>query len=482
MTKTKTKTSSNTAGQQTGSPTKTVTKEKVREIVEERSTIPPGKSRFSRTQTSDDIAKKTQQLDELQSDADFCQRLLVDGYVQSYVDFYHLTHRSDPHAPEGRTNTKVQTSIEDMVFIRDNLVKAEVSRRQGNTTGVYLAFNNLAEYFKKSMDWRTAIYFHEKCLEVAQLTQDLRAEMTANHSLGTVYQKMDEWEVAQKFHERHEEIAYSVDISEEVGKANIELHNVYLVLAQRLEKAGDITAALIIHHKCLEASKKCWDKAAEGEANGKIGNVLLRRGDAAQSLPYLRNHSLIAADLGDAEGRCRACSALAWALDSLGDDESALKELTLVHSISEKAGDAYLQAQACRSLGTLYSKVGKLDEAVHALQKHFDLYKLLAHRAEVGVSNASLRAKKAHEKPSPDPVIKAEDLDIARVYVGISRGNLLMGQYVIAIDSNISALLDWKLSRTEIPHQVPLSETLVDVKNEGQTEVEKEGKSEVHNT
>lgn len=476
---------SNATGQKTLSPSKSSSsKDKVREmvmgikpsreIVEERSTIPPGKSRFSRTQISEDSSKKTQQLDELQSEADFCQRLLVDGYVQSYVDFYHLTHRSDPHAPEGRANAKVQTSIDDMVFIRDNLVKAEVSRRQGNTTGVYLAFNNLAEYFKKSLDWRTAIYFHEKCLEVAQLTQDLRAEMTANHSLGTVYQKMDEWEIAQRFHERHEEIAYSVDISEEIGKANVELHNVYLILAQRLEKSGDIDAALSLYHKCLEASKKCWDKAAEGEANGKIGNVLLRRGDAAQSLPYLRNHSLIAADLGDAEGRCRACSALAWALDSLGDDDSALKELTLVHSISEKAGDAYLQAQACRSLGTLYSKVGKLDEAVAALQKHFDLYKLLAHRAEVGVSNASLRAKKTHEKSTPDPIVKAEDLDIARVYVGISRGNLLMGQYVLAIDSNLSALLDWKLNRTEMPQDFPTAYPNEEGNNV-QSEVEEEG-------
>mmetsp|Transcript_14803 Transcript_14803/g.14907 ORF Transcript_14803/g.14907 Transcript_14803/m.14907 type:complete len:447 (+) Transcript_14803:234-1574(+) len=429
---------------------KSLKKEKAKEIVEERSSIPPGKSRFSRTYQTEEGSSKVQQSEELLTEADFCQRLLVDGYVQSYVDFYHLTHRSDPHAPEGRINNKIETPPDDMKYIRDNLVKAEVSRRQGNTTGVYNAFNNLAEFYKRNMDWRTAIYFHEKCLEVAQLTQDLRAEMTANHSLGTVYQRMGEWEIAQRFHERHEEIAYSVDILEEAGKANIELHNVYLVLAQRKENASDIDGALEVYHKCLESSKKCWDKAAEGEANGKIGQVLLRRGDAAASLPYLRNHSQIAADLGDAEGRCRACSALAWALDSLGDDESALTELTLVHSISEQAGDTYLQAQACRSLGTLYSKVGKLEQAVDALQKHFDLFKILAHRATVG-STAALKKGKKTEKATNEPIIKAEDLDLARVYVGISRGNLLMGAYVMAIDCRLSALLDWKLGRTDLP-------------------------------
>eukprot|EP01041_Mallomonas_annulata_P006316 gene6316-12776_t len=427
---------------------------KVKEVVEERSTIPPGRARFSRTSNYDEGSAKTPQYQELQTEADFCQQLLVEGFVQSYVDFYHLTHRSDPHAPEGRANKKIESSTEDMSFIKDNLVKAEVSRRQGNTTGVYTAFNNLAEFYKRNMDWRTAIYFHEKCLEVAQLTLDLRAEMTANHALGTVYQRMSEWETAQKFHERHEEIAYSVDIVEEAAKANIELHNVYLILAQRLENSnsGKTDEALEFFHKCLESAKKCWNKAAEGEANGKIGNVLLRRGDAAASLPYLRNHSQIAADLGDAEGRCRACSSLAWALDSLGDDESALKELTLVHSISEQTGDMYLQAQACRSLGTLYSKVGRLEQAVEALQKHFDLFKLLSQRSSHGNNGiqAAKNTKKKTTEQKDHPLIKAEDLDMARVYVGISRGNMMMGAYVMALENNLSALLDWKLSRSEI--------------------------------
>jgi tetratricopeptide (TPR) repeat protein len=278
--------------------------------------------------------------------------------------------------------------------------------------------------------------------------------MTANHALGTVYQRMGEWDMAKKFHERHEEIAYSVDILEEVAKSNIELHNVYLVLAQKMDTSDTDKShiALEFYHKCLESAKKCWDKGAEGEANGKIGNLYLRCDDAASALPYLRNFSQIAADLGDAEGRCRASSALAWALDSLGDDNSALKELTLVHSISEQAGDAYLQAQACRSLGTLYSKVGKLELAVETLQKHFDLYKMLAHRAETALSvggKFKATTKKAGDK-TDTKLVQAKDLDLARLYVGISKGNLLMGKYVTALEHDMSSLLDWKLSRTDL--------------------------------
>ena len=437
-------------------------------VVEERVTLPPGKARFTRKLPEEENETKNLRTSELRTEADFCQQLLVDGYVQSYVDFYHLTHRADPHAPEGRPNVKIETTTEDMVFIRDNLVKAEVSRRQGNTTGVYVSYNNLAEFYKKNTDWRTAIYFHEKCLEVSQLTSDLRAEMNANHALGTVYQKMGDWDRAKTFHERHQEIAYSVDILEEVAKANIELHRTYLVIAHRLEDEGHIDAALEYFMKCVDAAVKCWDKAAEGEANGKIGNLLLRLGQASASLPYLRNHSQIAAGLGDAEGRCRACSSLAWALDSLGDDNGALVELTLVHSISEQAGDAYLQAHANQALGSLYSKIGKLEEAVRAFERHFDLLKVIAskklyvdrlastslNRPRATNSDVVDKSKKAVENAHGAGGLKPSDLDLARVYVGISKGNLALGSYVHTIQTDLSILLDWKLSRTALAEVV----------------------------
>lgn len=150
-------------------------------VVEEKSTRPPGQSRFTRKRLDDsssivstvvvDAFSKTNEVTELTSEADFCQNLLIGGYVQSYVDFYHLTHRADPNAQEGSVHSKIQVSVEDMIFIRNSLVLAEVSRRQGKTDGVYSSYNKLADYYVNISDWRTSIYFHEKCLEVAKLTQ-----------------------------------------------------------------------------------------------------------------------------------------------------------------------------------------------------------------------------------------------------------------------------------------------------------------------
>lgn len=109
-----------------------------------------------------------------------------------------------------------------------------------------------------------------------------------------------------------------------------------------------------------------------------------------------------------------------------------------MHSISEQAGDAYLQSQACRALGTLYSKVSQLSEAVVVLQRHFELIKAItssAGRDEGGAATA----------------VTIEDLELARVLVGISKGNLMMKSYMHAISFDMNSMLDWKLSRAELP-------------------------------
>ncbi len=279
--------------------------------IEERSTKPPGSARFHRRKAEAEFNNMPYFQDDSFNVAILCQQLLVAGYVQSYVDFYQLTHRLDPNALEETGMKQINISEDDTKFIRDNLVKAEMSRRQGDTASVYAAFNQLADYYVKNQDWKTSFFFHEKCLEVSQLTNDVRAEMSANHSLGFIYQLMNDFNRACLYHERHEEIAISLDIFEEIAKSNVELYKVYMVLAEKEDNNGNFEEALRLYNKCLDSSRKSWDKSSEAEANGKIGHLLLSHGEAQRSLPFLRQQSQISADLGNAEGRCRACSALA---------------------------------------------------------------------------------------------------------------------------------------------------------------------------
>jgi len=419
----------------------------------ETTSKPPGTSRFSRsrndfdkdtiavitTNTNSLILNRSDILEtEIQLESDICKQLLINGYVQSYIDFYHLTNRADPLSdPSKKEITKIRTSVDHMLFIRDKLLDSENARRQGNTNDVYIAYNSLADSFAKIQDWRTSIFFHEKRLEVAQIISDDKAIMNANQSLGLVHQQIHEYEIARKFHEKQEQFASKYDLVEETARAHAELFKVYMFLASDLEHDKNHNDALDMYKRCLNSAIKCWNKPAEGVANGKIGNLLLSQGLAKESIPFLRAESNIATEMADADGRCKASSALAFAFDILGEADKALEELTLVHTISEQAGDASLQAKACKALGILYSKVGKFELAAQCLYKHFILVK--------GIIS------KQSNKSSEDREFTSQDLDLARVYVGISKGNHLMGSYICAMQFDFDSLLSWKLSRAELP-------------------------------
>lgn len=424
-------------------------------LVEEKSSKPPGQPKFVRKAPQANTNQAANIGEDNVNAASICQRMLVDGYVQSYVDFYHLTHRLAA-VPDESITTMINIPLKDLLFIRDQLVNAEVSRRRGNTISVYDAYNSLADFYVENKDMKTGFFFHEKCLEVAQLTNDIRAEMSANHSLGVINQLMANFDRARVHHEKHELLAVSMDVFEEVAKANAELYKVYLFLAEKFEQEGATELALDMFAKCLDSGKKSWNKSSEAEANGRIGSLLLNVGKVQESVPYLRQYSQLAADLGHAESRCRASTALALAYDQLGQQEKALAELTLVHSISEQAGDMFLQAQACRALGTLYSKVNRLDAAVTILLRHFSLLKTLVQNAmneaaknkKVGLAAAN--NTNAVKKADSAQTITAVDMDLARAYIGISKGNQMMGSYIHAIEFDLTSLLDWKLNRTEI--------------------------------
>lgn len=411
------------------------------------SNAPGVPSRFTRKRAVDDRAVAKGQgsvVNELKNgfggditEVEIAQRLLVGGFVQSYVDFYNLTHRADPNViPENPdVFEKIKISVSNMMFIRDNLVQAETARRLGDTSKVYVAFTKLAEHFFRLLDFGTAVFFYEKCLDIATLTSDIRAEMTANHSLGVVYQNTGKNnDMARRCHERHNELAESVEAAEEIIKANAELFKVYTVLADTCYEDGDVGGALDLYGKALQSSKEAWNKAAEADANGKLGTLLLNLGDVTGAIPFLRSQSEIAADNGDAESRCRACSSLALAYDALGKSEQALAELILVSTISEQAGDLMLQSQASLALGTLYSKVGKLTEAMDALQRHFNLLKQIFSKQKAGQA--------VEGKP-----VTPKDIEVARSYVGIAKGNMLMGSYIAAIQHDFSSVLGWKLNR-----------------------------------
>jgi len=177
-----------------------------------------------------------------------CEDMLGDGFVQSFVDFFYLTHRPDPSQSEAKDGTsqgrEIQVPAKETIIVRDNLVQAENARRQGDTGTVYGAYSSLAQHYHAINDPRTGVYFFEKCLEISRLTNDHRGEMASNHDLGLIHQTMGEPATAARYHERHLALAGKEGADLEERTAAAELVKVYRTIAETHEAAKQYDAAV----------------------------------------------------------------------------------------------------------------------------------------------------------------------------------------------------------------------------------------------
>jgi len=100
-----------------------------------------------------------------------CIDILVGGYVNSFVDFFYLTHRAEEDsntaaaaaAAGGSAGAPHPPPIPDskLSLIQHHLTSAERAHRRGDSEQVYASYEALAHDFHAAQDYKTSIYFYE---------------------------------------------------------------------------------------------------------------------------------------------------------------------------------------------------------------------------------------------------------------------------------------------------------------------------------
>merc|ERR1719188_2053340 len=131
---------------------------------------------------ADDRLIKVKGLDKQQ----LCIDLLMVGCVQSFVDFFYITHRkSVPNENPLEQETKdVAIPEETLIFLKETLETAESARRSKNYQHCFESYNVLAEYFEKVPDLKSAMYFYQRCADVATEVDARESIAKANLNLG----------------------------------------------------------------------------------------------------------------------------------------------------------------------------------------------------------------------------------------------------------------------------------------------------------
>jgi len=234
---------------------------------------------------------------------------------------------------------------------------------------------------------------------------------------------------AIQFHERHMQLARDLNVYREMEIAAKELVKVYREYAEEKEQNGDFNEAVEFYSKGLEAARASRDRAAEGVACHRLGKTYVAVGQPQTAANFLHEFERICNDLEDLQGQGSACAALAAAYQSIGDDDKAVGYLETYLSIATKTENLTAQGEACCALGVINNKRGEYQKAVENFEKNFEIARSIL-SSGAGATGV---------------------VDSSKVYLGMARGNLMLGGYFNAIQFDMSSLLKWKNAREPLP-------------------------------
>lgn len=344
-----------------------------------------------------------------------CIDTLVNGYVNSFVDFFYLTHRS-----EAESAARAPIPEKQLGEIKHHLTVAEKAHRRGDSEKVLSALDKLASYFQETADYKTSIYFYERCLDIAESMDDLAQQGNANLNLGLTHDAMGDTATAIKFHERHLQLAIELENETRLQAANHQLVEAYRRNAEEQERKNDNEGAIALYKKCLTAASDANDLRSEGLATYRLGVACGASGDKDASIQYHQRYLEICKRIGDQLGEGAACAALAHSFKDLGDIKLAVRYLEKYLDIATRNKQSIAQAEACAALGQIYSQQQDHERAVTYFEKTFEIARSVGDRKLV---------------------------DSARINLGMARGNMAMGNYMGVVTENLPALLKWKSRR-----------------------------------
>ena len=262
----------------------------------------------------------------------------------------------------------------------------EIAKEVGDKAGEGGSYGNLGNAYQGLGQFKTAIQYHQRDLEIAKEVGDKAGEGGSYGNLGNAYQGLGQFKTAIQYHQRDLEIAKEVGDKAGEGRSYCNLGNAY-------DSLGQFKTAIQYHQRHLEIAKEVEDKAGEGISYGNLGNAYDSLGQFKTAIQYHQRHLEIAKEVGDKAGEGRSYGNLGNAYDSLGQFKTAIqyhqRDLEIAKEVGDKAGEGISYG----NLGNAYqgqNSLGQFKTAIQYHQRHLEIAKEVGDKAGEGGSYGNL--------------------------------------------------------------------------------------------
>ena len=253
----------------------------------------------------------------------------------------------------------------------------QIAKELGDKYEQAKAYCNLGIAYKCRGHFEKAIHFQESFLKISIELHDRSLEGKAYCNLGVAHKCMGKFNEAMYFFECCLEVAKTLGDRSDEGKAYANIGNVQ-------EKQGYFKKA-INSHKCdLEIAKELGDNWGKGRAYSNLGKVYHRLNDFKTSVEYGELCLEIWKDLNNSSGEGIVYGNLSAAYGSLGDVNKAIHFSTLHLKNAQKLGDRSGEMRAYGNLGIAYDIQGDLKTAISMLNSSLQISKELCDKYTEG--------------------------------------------------------------------------------------------------
>ena len=121
-----------------------------------------------------------------------CISLLSRGCIQSFIDLFYLTHRSNQPV----NDSKQSIPSHQLPVISAHLSRAESSHRTGDLLSVYTHYAELASLLTHTMSdsSEAAVYFHQKCFATARNMNDTQLQVQTLTQQAAVHESVGQYD------------------------------------------------------------------------------------------------------------------------------------------------------------------------------------------------------------------------------------------------------------------------------------------------
>jgi tetratricopeptide (TPR) repeat protein len=189
----------------------------------------------------------------------------------------------------------------------------EIDKSIGDQAGESACYTNLGIAYDGLGDFKKAIEFNEKSLEIAKAIEDKAGESKCYTNLGNAYQSLGDFKKAIEYHEKSLEIDKA--IGDQAGESVC-----YTNLGAAYYGLGDFNKAIEYHEKSLEIDKAIG------------GNAYCGLGDFKKAIEYFLRAEKLFKETEQIHHLKTVYSNLSLAYEKIGDEKNAEKYRRLANS------------------------------------------------------------------------------------------------------------------------------------------------------